>query len=325
MDTVDKSLRNNLFVSMLILCVPTMIVAVLAGVNFNAVILPILLGAVVLPLPLTDSGTVRYQTFPWVTIALIVINTVLLFWWQGYLNVVPYLTYVDQYGYPTTTEAANAFNLYEQHIWIYGIRTRYILDGFSIGAFSSLTSIFMHAEHTHLVGNMIFLWAFGRRLEDACGHFRYLIFYLLAGVIAGIGAMYLTPVGTYEYDVPGIGASGAIFGVMGAYLILFPTSRVLCWWIPGVFPIRPIIMALGHAMEEETYRKWRWTINVHAIFVIGAFALLNLSEGSQIWQGEALSNAGGTIAHVSGFLASILIFLFVRKDLLRRYFAGRNL
>jgi len=316
---VNTAQRNSLVVSSFIIFVPLTFVAGASGARITDLLLSVVLMALILPLPLSDSGTVRYQTMPWVTITIIIINIILLFWWQGFLDAIASFSLLES---GTTTPA---WEYFESHLWTYGIRNRYIYDGYSIGAFTSITSVFMHGDHNHLIGNMVFLWAFGRRLEDACGHWRFLIYYLIAGIIAGLGSIYLSPPHPSGYDVPSIGASGAVFGVMGAYLILFPTSRIQSLWLIGILPIRPIIMFFARAFEEDDYKPFRWTINLPSIIVIGLYAWFNLKDAGDILGGEYLSNAGGTLAHATGFLASILIFLFVRKDLLRRYIKGRNL
>ena len=316
---MDTAQRNSLIVSSFIIFIPLTFVTLLSGVSIFVLLISVFFMAVILPLPLSDSGTVRYQTVPWVTIAIIIINTILLFWWQGFLEFLSHGPYFEG-------PAADAARLnFDSHLWAYGIRNLYIYEGYSIGAFTSITSVFMHGDHEHLISNMVFLWAFGRRLEDACGHWRFLVYYLIAGIIAGLGAIYISPPHPTGMDVPAIGASGAVFGVMGAYLILFPTSRIQCLWLPGIFPIRPLIMFFGYAFEEDNYKRFRWLINLPSIIVIGLYAGFNLLDARDIIGGDYLPNAGGTIAHVSGFLASILIFLFVRKDLLRRYIKGRNL
>ena len=78
-------------------------------------------------------------------------------------------------------------------------------------------------------------------------------------------------------------------------------------------------------MNRNNYKPFRWLMNIPSIIVIGLYAFFNLRDAGTILGGQYLSNAGGTLAHAAGFLASILIFLFVRKDLLRRYIKGRNL
>ncbi len=109
----------------------------------------------------------------------------------------------------------------------------------AVALFPILTSMFMHAGWLHVIGNMWFLWIFGDNIEDYLGHFKYLIFYLLSG----IGASVLHILLNINSRVPSIGASGAIAGVMGAYIVLYPRARVLTlvpliifftfWWIPA--------------------------------------------------------------------------------------------
>src|SRR5580698_2626122 len=85
-----------------------------------------------------------------------------------------------------------------------------------------VTSMFLHGGWLHIIGNMLFLWAFGKSLEDAMGHSKFLSFYLICGVAAGIAHVFFNP----ETTLPTVGASGAIAGVMGAYLIKFPRARI---------------------------------------------------------------------------------------------------
>jgi membrane associated rhomboid family serine protease len=98
------------------------------------------------------------------------------------------------------------------------------------GAFvTAFTSMFMHAGWVHLVGNMLFLWIFGNNVEDAMGRFRYLAFYLLAGLAATAlqTAVTLETASAQAAEIPNLGASGAVSGVLGAYFLLLPTARVL--------------------------------------------------------------------------------------------------
>ena len=282
-------------------------------------ILPLLYGALFFPLVLQDTGTVRYRSIPWMTVLLIIINVILFLFWQGYLKVIT----AAMSG--TESEAYDAAYVFYEHLWTYGTRNIYFQKGYGIGAFSTFTSMFMHGDHVHLIGNMLYLWAFGRRIEDACGSWRYLVFYLFAGMVGNIGSALLTPASAYVYDVPGVGASGAIAGLMGAYLLLFPTAWVNCLWGIGIFPLRPLIMFVGYALELDNYKPFRWTINLPAFLLVGFFAVNNILPGFEIIQGSDFPNAGGTLAHMTGLLAGIGIFLFVRKDLALRYFAGRRI
>jgi membrane associated rhomboid family serine protease len=111
-----------------------------------------------------------------------------------------------------------------------------------------LTSMFMHGGIAHIFGNMLFLWIFGDNIEDRVGHFRYLIFYLVCGVLAGLAHVFTTAVfagsSSASLLVPSLGASGAISGVLGAYILLFPTKRVtvlLSWFVTQV----PAFVAIG--------------------------------------------------------------------------------
>ncbi len=111
-----------------------------------------------------------------------------------------------------------------------------------------ITSMFMHGGLAHIFGNMLFLWIFGDNIEDRIGHFRYLIFYLVCGVLAGLAHVFATFIfagdNVASLLVPSLGASGAISGVLGAYILLFPTKRVtvlLSWFITQV----PAFVAIG--------------------------------------------------------------------------------
>ena len=97
-----------------------------------------------------------------------------------------------------------------------------------------VTSLFLHGGIMHLIGNMLYLWVFGDNVEDAMGHWRFLVFYLLCGIAAGLVHVYIDS----GSQIPTIGASGAISGVLGAYLVLHPTARVLVpiWFVPVYIP-----------------------------------------------------------------------------------------
>jgi len=89
--------------------------------------------------------------------------------------------------------------------------------------FTLLTGMFVHGGWGHILGNMMFLWVFGDNVEDAFGHFGYLVFYLITGLAASFAQIWIGP----DSTIPSVGASGAISGVLGAYLLLFPGARVL--------------------------------------------------------------------------------------------------
>jgi len=105
-----------------------------------------------------------------------------------------------------------------------------------------LTSMFLHASWLHLIGNMWFLWIFGDNIEDYLGHFPYLLFYLVSGFAAAVAHILLNA----GSNVPSVGASGAIAGVMGAYFVLYPRARVLMWFPPIFFFHLPAWLVLGY-------------------------------------------------------------------------------
>ena len=148
---------------------------------------------------------------------------------------------------------------------------------------SWLTSTFMHASWDHILGNMLFLAIFGKNVEDAFGHLRYLAFYLVGGFVATMTQTLVTLVAGTALDahVPSLGASGAIAAVMGAYFILYPNSRVLT--LVFVFPVR-----------------------IPAWFYLGAWFLYQLIEGNF---GLVSAASGGVafFAHVGGFLFGLAV------------------
>jgi len=270
-----------------------------------------------LPLPVSDTGTVRYRTLPYMTILLIIINSLVFIVLQA-----PNL-YQGAEAWETEGNT-RLLNAYVQQVWTYGYRSSYLQNGLSIGAFVTFTSMFMHSEMWHLLGNMVFLWAFGRRLEDACGAWRFLLFYLLAGMVAALGSVVLNP---SDVDLPGIGASGAISGVMGGYLILFPGAKVNCFWgIISIIRIFVVYLArvIGFGGELRTAPAWRWTIRVPAWLLLIYFLVRDLLPSLEVMQQGQDFGGVNNLAHLTGFLAALAVFLFVRKDLAVRYISGRR-
>ena len=163
-----------------------------------------------------------------------------------------------------------------------------------------LTSMFLHGGFLHLAGNMLYLWIFGNNLEEAMGHVRFFVFYVACGV-AAVFAQVLTNPGS---TVPMIGASGAISGVLGAYMLLYPRARVLLG-----LPLGFLIVQLGR---------------FPAIWVLAAWFLMQLVLGSLAAATPVGSNEGGIAfgAHIGGFLAGlVLVTIFKRRHvpLWRRY------
>lgn len=158
-----------------------------------------------------------------------------------------------------------------------------------------LTSMFLHGGWLHLIGNMWFLWIYGDNVEDILGGLRYLVFYLLCGVAAGL-AHVLTNAGS---PVPTIGASGAVAGVMGAYLVKFPHSRIVT--------LIPIFFLLT-------------TVELPAVLILLYWFLIQIFSGMAA-AGQMASAQGGVawFAHVGGFVAGmVLIGLMKTRERYRR-------
>jgi len=156
-----------------------------------------------------------------------------------------------------------------------------------------ITSMFMHGGWLHLIGNMVFLWVFGNNIEDVMGHGRFIVFYLVCGLAAAGGQMLVGP----NSIVPMVGASGAISGVLGAYLLLYPRVRV------------HTLLFLGFYVT---------TIALPAYVMLGYWIVLQLLGGVASLSGI---EGGGTafFAHIGGFVAGlVLIRFFASEDALRR-------
>ena len=155
-------------------------------------------------------------------------------------------------------------------------------DGVSLGDIISIfSSMFMHAGLAHIGGNMIYLWIFGDNVEDRLGHGRYLMFYVLGGVVASLTHMATN----WGSDLPTVGASGAIAAVLGAYLVMFPGSRISTWVPFGKF--------------------YRMTV-LPAVVVLGFWFVFQLFDGVAALQG---ADVGGVAvwAHIGGFIAGMLM------------------
>ena len=155
--------------------------------------------------------------------------------------------------------------------------------GFEVAFLPLLTSMFLHSGLLHLAGNMLFLWIFGDNVEESFGHFAYLLFYLVCGVGAGL----LHVLFNLHSTLPALGASGAISGVMGAYLILYPRERILTLVFIFLVPIP-------------------------AVFVLGYWFLLQFLSGVGTL-GAAASGGVAWWAHVGGFLMGALLATVTRK------------
>ena len=145
------------------------------------------------------------------------------------------------------------------------------------------TSMFMHAGWLHLGGNMLYLWIFGDNVEDNFGHIKFLIFYLLCGIAATLAQLAFSA----SSDVPNLGASGAIAGVLGAYIVLFPRGQVKVLMGRGVIPMP-------------------------ALVVIGLWIVLQFVSGIGSVTQSAQTGGVAYMAHIGGFLAGVVLTFLLR-------------
>ncbi len=186
-------------------------------------------------------------------------------------------------------------------IYIYGVvPARYTLFLNGLGLSSShliiplFTSMFLHAGWFHILGNMWFLFVFGDNVEDKLGHFRYLVFYIICGLFASFLHIFFN----LNSTVPSIGASGAIAGVLGAYMIFYPHARILT--------LLPIFIFFE-------------IIELPAIFWIGLWILIQIFFGTL-----SIGSSGGGVAwwaHIGGFLAGMIYAMkFLKREYEKRRF-----
>ena len=219
-------------------------------------------------IPLHDDNPTSLT--PIVTIGLIVVCS-LVFLWQVSLP-------------PLAGEVA---------IYAYGLIPAVLLGGQALNPeiaripaeLSVITSMFLHGGWLHLIGNMLYLWIFGNNIEDAMGHARFVAFYLLCGIAAAFAQALQDPSST----IPMIGASGAIGGVLGGYLLLYPRARVLVLIPLGIF---------------------FYTLRIKALYVLGFWFVLQFLQS--ILAGD---QAGGVAywAHIGGFVAGMVLIIPFRK------------
>ncbi len=229
-------------------------------------------------IPISDENLQR-QTIPWVNIGLIVVNVAVFLWVYygsgntdylvGNLSVLPFeILHCPQ----TACVSATHNQPLTTPPWL-----------------TLFTAMFMHGSWAHIGGNMLFLFIFGDNVEDALGHLRYLVFYLICGLLAGLTQVYVTlnfDPSTQDALIPNLGASGAIAGVLAAYLVLYPHARVRTLIFIGIF---------------FTFTR------ISAALVIGIWFVLQFIPAV-----TSLGQAGGggdvaVWAHVGGFAAGLLL------------------
>ncbi len=145
-----------------------------------------------------------------------------------------------------------------------------------------LTSMFLHGSIAHLLGNMLFLWIFGDNIEDRLGHVRYLVFYLVCGLLASLAHVMTTYAYGGDPEIPSLGASGAISGVLGGYIMLYPLRRV-------------------------TVLLFRVFAEVPAYVAIGMWFLFQIISGLGMLGGGAQAGGIAYGAHIGGFIAGVLL------------------
>jgi len=233
--------------------------------------------------PLRDN--IPTDRAPVVTLALILANVLAYFLWQkGGLSI----------GSPETVASSTALTPYGENLADYGLFPCNITDQCSIPQptewLTPLTAMFMHGGLLHLGGNMLFLWIFGNNVEDSMGPVRYLLFYLLAGLAAFALQVAIEP----GSNVPNIGASGAVAGVLGGYILLYPRARVLTFiFIVFFFTV----------------------IELPALVVLGLWFAQQIVFGAQgLTQGGADGGGVAYFAHIGGFVFGLLaIKLFAQR------------
>jgi len=172
-----------------------------------------------------------------------------------------------------------------------------LVDREPINLLTPLTSMFLHGSWMHLLGNGLFLWVFGNNVEDSMGRGRFLVFYLLCGLVAAAAQIAVGPAS----PVPMVGASGAISGVLGGYLLLYPRVRVKVLFILFIF-IR--------VFRIPAYLVLLWWIGYQVVMGLPELMSVDrdVSSGVAVW------------AHIGGFAAGLLLIkLFARKDLVERH------
>ncbi|GAB4526942.1 MAG: rhomboid family intramembrane serine protease [Anaerolineales bacterium] len=230
-------------------------------------------------LPVKDLQANRYHRYAGrVTMLLIVVNTLIL-GWELYL------------AYSADVDGIQTF------FTRFGFVPVRVFAGERGVGISIISHLFLHGGFMHLLGNMLALWVFGRRVEDACGAWRYLFFYLFAGLMAAMVSAFILR----NEDIPSIGASGAIFGVMGAYLLLFPEGKIQTLVLLPFLGI-PVFL------------------RIRAVWVVLYFLGLQAIPAIDIYLHGAVYSIGYW-AHLGGFIAAIFVFFFLRPTAYRRYWS----
>ncbi len=176
---------------------------------------------------------------------------------------------------------------------------------------SAFTAMFLHANLTHLLGNMLFLWVFGNNVEDRLGHGRFVVFYVVGGLVA----TYAFAVVNASAVTPLLGASGAIAAVLGAYLVLFPRARVHTYVPFPLYLLAPIVPGARIAGWFLIFA----IVTLPAFVVLGLWFVLQVFSSSNPAAGEGVAY----VAHVGGFLAGIVLVWLLADGRAARGATGR--
>jgi len=244
-------------------------------------------------LPIGDDNRDRHIT-PYINYLLIILNILAFVFWQEMGNSIPVT-----FGYSTVPA-----EILEGHDII--TRSRIVphpitgedvlVPGLQVTPIpvylTLITSMFMHGGWAHLGGNLLFLWIFGDNLENAMGHRRYLFFYLLCGVLASLAHVFSASFLNQSTLVPSLGASGAISGVLGGYILLFPGRTVHVWILFGI-------------------------VSMSAILVIGIWFVFQVVNGMGKLGGNEAAGGIAYAAHIGGFIAGLLLVKFFRRKIVQ--------
>jgi len=214
-------------------------------------------------LPLYDDQPTK--RFPFVTILVILANALVFVGWQLQIGI-------------------------QQSVDIGGlIPVEFAHAPYTWSLMHMVSAMFMHAGWMHLVGNMWFLWIFGNNIEDAMGSIRFVAFYLVCGVIAALAHVLISP----DSETPMIGASGAVSGVLGAYLVLHPAARITTFVPLGVF------------MRLMEIPAW--------VFLAVWIGVQILSQAASGAAGQHTGGGVAYLAHIGGFFAGMILIFFFKK------------
>ena len=212
-------------------------------------------------IPLRDRIPTRH--FPIVTVLLIAVN-------------------VAAFLYQMTLEGAGGEQALAQFVYTYGVVPARVAAGVSVPvAISFVSSMFLHGSIVHILSNMLYLWIFGNNVEDVLGRVGFLVFYFATGFVASLAQVLMS----WGSDVPGIGASGAIAGVLAAYLVFFPRSQI------------NTLIFLGFFVAIRS---------LPAILVLGLWFVLQLFNGLASF-GVAQTGGVAWFAHIGGFVTGLVL------------------